>query len=618
MMKLNQIVRVTVVALAAALLVWALPTGAQSNVPQINMASVRVVNALVGLGPMDVYLDGTRVAYGLAPETATPYLTVAAGKHSLAVRPPNTDALSAPVADVVIDLAPNQSETAVVYQRQFAGDGFTPTYAQTGAFFVLDDDRSATDLGKVRLTAVHLAPGSPALLSLAYPSRESLLHEIALEKPYGTVDINAQIYSLALVDATSPDLTVLARLGDFSLYANMLYTAIIVPDMQPSFDRNNLPEVQSVVPTPRAFLVSAPLDPPPDGLRLRLIHAAPNTAVLDIYIDGRLVAERVNYSRATEYLGLKDYSHVIMLRAVGSAPDAAPLAQAQFNITADNRKQTHWSLVLLNAAGADTSAALPLAGSDETNPQKLINTSGGSLFMVLLPDNIAQTRRGYARVRLINAVNNIQPLRLLAAGVPPAPSPSGVLPSPTPPLSPGQPTPTPAPPQQLVQDVVFGAEANEVEVPAGLYPALQFIPGGTTNVLASLTDMQLVSGMVYTFVAMGSPIGNPPISIVWFTDYGTGLPLDRLYIGTITAVNANIRGTPSTAGGIMRQLPRGTEVDVLGRDLNGEWIRVRFLDPDTGLRREGWISATANIIQVTRLGVPVNVLALPRYVTPGG
>lgn len=603
-------------ALAAALLVWALPTGAQSNVPQINLASVRVVNALVGLGPMDVYVDGARVAYRLTPETATPYLTVPAGKHSLAVRPPEADPLSAPVADILVDLAPNQSETAIVYQQQFASGDFAPDYAQVGAFFVLDDDRSATELGNMRLTAVHLAPGSPEVLSLAYPSRESLLHEIALEQPYGAVDMAAHIYTLTLVDATSPDLTVLARLGDFSLYANMLYTAIIVPDMQPAIGSSNQPLVQPVVPTPRGFLISAPLDPPPDGVRLRLIHAAPNTAVLDIYIDNRLVAERVNYSRATDYLGLKDYSHVITLRAVGASLDDPPLAQAEFNITAENRQQTHWSLVLLNADGADTSAALPVTEPGSNEPQTIINTPGGSLFMVLLPDNIAQTRRGYARVRLINAVNNIPPLRLLSPTVPPAPLPSGLQPTPTPVPTTG--TLTPTPPQQLVEDVVFGAEANEAEVPAGLYTALDFIPGGTTNTLASLTDMQLVNGMVYTFVAMGSAIGNPPISVVWFTDYGTGLPLDRLYLGTVTTANANIRSTPSTAGGIIRQLPRETEVEVLGRNLNGEWIRIRFTDPDTGSKREGWISATANILQITRLGVPVNVLALPRYVTPGG
>lgn len=610
-------VRVAVLAVVIAALV--LPSLAQQpGVSQTNMASLRIVNALVGLGPVDVYLDGSRVAYNLAPEAATPYLAIPAGKHNLTVRPPDTDPLSTPVADTLVDLAPNQSETAIAYQKQFASDSFAPSYEQAGAFFVLDDDRSPIEVGKTRLTAVHLALGSPEVVSLTYPSRESLLHQITLEKSYGSIDIDAHIYSMVVVDANSPDLSVLARLGDYGLNTSTLYTVIMVPDLRPAPDSSNQPRVQEGVGTLRAFVISAPIDPPADGVFIRLIHAAPNTAVLDMYIDGRLAAERMNYSRVTEYLGLMGYSHTITLRRVGDGPTDPPLAQAQFTVSEENRQQTHWTLMLLNAAGGDTGAALSVTTPDENEPQTIIETDGGSLFMVLLPDNIAQTQRGYARIRLINVVNDIPPLRLLADFVPSLPLPPGVQPTATPVPRQTDAAATPPPPQQLVEDVVFAAEANEAEVPAGLYPTLHFIPGGTTNTLETLQNVQLVDGMVYTFVAMGSPFGNPPISVVSFSDYGSGIPIERLYLGRITAVNANIRANPSTDARILRQLSRNTQVEVLGRNPTGEWVRIRFTDPDTRARREGWISATANIILITRLGVPVSVLALPRYIAPTG
>ncbi|MBI5670558.1 MAG: DUF4397 domain-containing protein [Chloroflexi bacterium] len=610
MLPIKPIIRTMVFLLLLALV---LPALAQPT-PPINLAHLRVVNALVGLGPVDVYLDGARVAFALEPEAATPYFAVPAGRHSLSVRPPDSDPLSAPVADVLVDLAPNQSETAIAYQKQFATEGFTPQYEQTGAFYVMDDDRSPLELGKARLTAVHLAVGSPPVISIAYPSRESLLHQVALEQPYGTVDIAAHLYSLALVDAVSPDLTVLARLGDFSVYASTLYTIVVVPDMQPVISQTTgQPAVQAAVPQPRAFIISAPVDPPPDGLRLRLVHAAPNTAVLDLYIDGRLVAERMNYSRVTEYLGLKSYSHVITLRRVGAGPQSTPLGQAEFTITEDNRRQTNWTLLLLNAAGGDTSAALELEGSTETARQTIVNTPGGSLFMVLLPDNIAQTQPGYARVRLINAVNDIPPLRLIA---PVVPTPAPLTPVPT--LRPNVPTATPRPPQQLVDDAIFGADASEAEVPAGLYPTLNFIPAGLNTNLSTLRNVQLVNGMVYTFVVMGSPIGNPPVSVAELSDYGSGVPLSRLYLGRVIAETARVRNNPSAQASVIAQLPQTTEVEVLGRDLNGEWIRVRYVDANTGARGEGWISGTANILAITRLGVPVSPLALPRYVAPGG
>lgn len=599
------------VFLLAALLIAALPAIAQSNVAPVNLANLRAANALVGMGPVDIYLNGERIAFSLAPETATPYFAIPSGKHRMEVRLPDSDPLDAPIADALLDLAPNQSETAIVYQKQFAEPGgYTPPHPQAGAIISIDDDRSPVSLGNTRVTAVHLASGAPPVLSVAYPSRESLLHRVAFEQPFGTIDVDARIYTLALVDADSPDLAVLARLGDISLYANTLYTVIIVPDVRPSVNERGIPGVVERTARPRAFVISAPIDPPPNGLHLRLIHAAHNTAVLDIYIDERLVAERVNYSRATEYLGLAGYSHVITLRRAGASPSSPPLARAEFTITPENLKQTHWSLVMLNAGREDTSAALPVSQPGERETSRIINTPDGQMFMVLLPDNIAQTQRGYARIRLLNAANDIQPLRILAPTVP--------LPPGSPPAEPLPPdSPTPAP-QQLVQDVVFAAEANEVEVPAGLYPALNFVPVGGVTPLVSLENVQMVSGMVYTFVAMGSPVGNPPISITAFSDYGIGLPLDRLYLGRITTLNANIRVGASANAGILRQLPRDTEVEVLGRNLNGEWIRIRFADPDTRVTREGWISGTANIITVTRLGVPVNVLALPQYVAPGG
>ncbi len=613
-MRKTLLVRFIAFGLLALLLAGLLPVVAQPGVAEINLANLRVVNALVGIGPVDVYLDGERIAYALAPEATTPYFSIPAGRHILAARLPQADPLSVPVADLLVNLAPNQSQTAVVYQKQFATPDFTPTFQQVGAIFILDDDRSLMQLGKTRMTAVHLAVGTPGRLSVAYPSRESLLHEVALEKPYGTIDVGAGVYSLAVVDAESPNLAVLSRLGDYSFYANTLYTIIVVPDARPAVSGGGQPQIGPVSPTPRAFVVSAPIETPPDGIRLRVVHAAHNTAVLDVYLDGRLVAERVNYSRATEYLGLQDYSHVVTLRQSGDGgPETPPLAEWQFEITPENRQQTNWTLMLVNAGRENTSAALPVTQPGQTGVTSIVSTTNGSLFMVLLPDNIAQTRRGYARVRLVNAVNDIQPLRLLAQNVPPPPTLPRVTPSPTP-APPAN--ATPLPPQQLVEDVVFAAEANESEVPAGVYAKLEFIPAGTTNTLAALENVQLVSGMVYTFVAMGSPIGNPPISVVTFEDYGVGLPLDRLYLGLITTENANIRTGPSTESGILRQLPRDTEVEVLGRSLNGEWIRIRFTDPDTGSTREGWISATANIISVTRLGVPVNVLALPRYVVP--
>jgi hypothetical protein len=560
------------------------------------------VNALVGIGNVDVYIDGNRVALGLEPETASIYFTVPAGRHIVAVRIPGSDGLSTPIADTLVDLSPDNSQTAVVYQKLCATEAYTPPIAQSGAMMVLNDDRTPVQLGKTRLTAVHLAVGTPNRLSVAYPSRASLLHEVGLEQPYGTIDVDAGEYSLALVNADTPGLDILQRTQQ-SFFANTLYTLVIVPDIR-AVGESDVPPCAT---QPRMFAVSAPVDPPQGGIRMRIIHAAHNTQVLDVYVDGRLVAQRVNYSRYTEYLGMADYSHRIALRPYLAPPDSEPLAQAEFTITPQNRSQQTWTLLLLNAS-SENSAALQLLGSGTTEEdrQTIINTPGGEMIMVLVPDNISQTRINFARVRLLHTVEGAAELSLIAPAFPAEPPPPNTTPTEEPEI-----TPTPLPPVTLVDPVIFGSEANEQEIPAGLYTELNIVAGGSLE-LATLPAEELVGGLVYTYVVIGSPLGDPPLQVLQFADYGRGLPPTRLYLGIVVISNgpgANIRRQPNTNSGVLTQLPNGTEVEVLGRNITGEWIRIRFPQPQTDVLGEGWVSGS--LIRVTRLGVPINVLTLP-------
>ncbi len=572
----------------------------------VNVGEIRIVNGLVGLGNVDVYLNGKAISFGLQPTTATTYMFVPAGQHSIAVRIAGADALSAPVADILFDLVPNQSRTAIIYQKQFAqADGYVPPLEQSGAIMMLDDNRSPIELGRTRLTVAHLAPGSPNRLSITYPDRASLLHEVTLEKPYGTIDVDAKVYPLAIVDATSAELTRLELIGDISFYANTFYTLVIVPDIAPSASGRLLPGLLS--PSMRLFFVSAPIDPPQDGIRMRVIHAAHDTAVVDLYIDERLVASRLNYSRYTEYLGLTGYTHTLALRNRDAAPESAPLATARFSITADNQSQKNWTILMLNATEQNVQALqlidTALQASDPNNQPQIINTDGGPMIMALLPDNIAQTESGAARVRLLHAVNGALDLSLFTDALP---IEEGIiLPTPRP-----GPTPTPSPPLQLIEPVVFGAEANEGEVPAGLYSELEFRVSGS-SVVSSLQNVHLVDGVVYTYVLIGQPGGEPPVQVLQLQDYGRGVPQERQYEGVIISNQAvNVRERANSASAALTQLANNSEVEVLGRNFDGAWVIIRFVDPTTRARREGWVSS--GLIRVTRLGEPINVLSLPQ------
>ena len=581
-----------------------------------NTGELRVVNALLGMGPVDIYLNDRIIGVELAPEASTPYLALPPGQYVIAVYPAGASPLSVPIADTLLDLPPGHSKTAVVYQTRFSEDTSANaalySAAQAGSFIFMDDNRTPVELGKSRLTALHLAAGTPGKLSIAYPSRASLLHEIALEQPYGDIDIDAGIYPLSIVDAENPSLPRLAFIGERVFQANVHYTLIITPNLQAGPTTNQGTPLPALTAQPRLLVVSAPIEPPENGMQLRVIHAAHSTDVVDIYIDNRLISPRLSYGSYTEYIGVPTYSHLVELRRRDAPPDSAPLATAQFNITPENQNQPHWSLMLLNAGNPNV-AALPLVQAQEpvveSEDQRgfsVFNTPGGPVTMVLLPDNIAQTARGTARLRVLHAIDGALEISLLTPNLPLDPN----APPPEPERTSGPP-PTPQPPIRLVDPVIFGAEANENEVPAGRYEELEFVAGNSTD-LFSIANHQLIPGMVHTFVLIGQPSGEPPIRALEIRDFGRGLPQERLYLGTVTSETgiANVRRLPSDVAGVIGQLESGTEVEVLGRNFDATWIKVRYNLEGVSTPQEGWIFA--QIINTTRLGDPINELSLPQ------
>jgi hypothetical protein len=602
--------------LTLGLLLLAAPAEGQQKTPAtpVNTGSLRVIHAMLGFGPVDVYVDGERLILGLAARQATPYLRLPAGKHDVAVRPANAEALTPPLTSYLLDMAANESYSAVAYHKKFAPDN-AQAYSgdQSGAMFIIHDDRSPLTLGNTRLTAVNLAVGAPANLTVGYPSRAALLYNVGFEKPFGTIDVPAGTYPMVVLNADSPDNAILERTGDQIFYANTLYTLIIVPRLQ----AGRAYTLPSETATPTMFAVAAPLETPASGIRVRIVHAAYSTAVVDVYIDNQLVAQRLNYKRVTEYLGMQDYSHTITLRAFGSSPTSTPLAQAKFEITAENRNQVNWTLLLLNSSPEQQPpAALTLTLTPPGQPPTatpspvLINTPNGSMVMALVPDNISQTVPNTARVRVINAAANISQVGAYTPAFPLPKPPVGTTPTPAPTVNPAAPLP---PPQTLVPPVSFGAEASEKEVPVGLYKQINFIPANSGTPLVSLPNVQFIDGMVYTYIIVGSPGGDQPVEAIALQDFGSGLPSRRLYIGRVLQQGLQLRSNPAFNASRVASLPKDSEVEVLGRTTNNTWVRVRFTNPDTGEVLDGWISSPGSSLKITRLAVPVSVNALPIY-----
>ena len=83
---LKKISSLAILALTLTLVSVIFNQGSVQAQAKVNTGSLRIVNALPGIGPVDVYLDEQIIANALKPEDVTTYFIIAAGRHALAVR----------------------------------------------------------------------------------------------------------------------------------------------------------------------------------------------------------------------------------------------------------------------------------------------------------------------------------------------------------------------------------------------------------------------------------------------------------------------------------------------------------------------------------------------------
>jgi hypothetical protein len=185
-------------ALATALIVQ--PTPARTTPASQPISQLRVVHALPGAPPVDVFVDGVRVLPGLAFGVIGPYLNLPAGPHELVVVPAGALAASALITSAW-ELAPGQPYTVLAV----APPGLPP-----GAV-VLEDTRFATLGGPAKLRFVHASPDMPPV-DVLLPGGTVLFSNVAfgqatpyVEVPPGTVTMEVRAAGTPNVVLTIPD-----------------------------------------------------------------------------------------------------------------------------------------------------------------------------------------------------------------------------------------------------------------------------------------------------------------------------------------------------------------------------------------------------------------------------
>jgi hypothetical protein len=120
-----------------------------------TQAMVRVLHAVPGAGPVDVFIAGERAFGDAGYGDVSPYTPVAANAQKLTVYPPNPDVAlpkGTKLLDTSINFTPDMTYTLVLLN-------------QSGKLAALSipDDTSPPDAGLVKVRLVHLSPDAPSV-----------------------------------------------------------------------------------------------------------------------------------------------------------------------------------------------------------------------------------------------------------------------------------------------------------------------------------------------------------------------------------------------------------------------------------------------------------------------
>jgi len=208
--------------------------------------------------------------------------------------------------------------------------------------------------------------------------------------------------------------------------------------------------------------------------RVRFLHAAPGAPNVDVYVDGARVAMDLAFGEATPHFTLDGQQHNVALRQSGTGPDSPALLEVP----------------------------VPLVPSLAFTV--VVQGSAGALEAALYEDILDEISPGMARLTAINAIADAPPLDVLTGEGGP-----------------------------LLQGVSYGAQFGTVNINTGVQSLLIVPAGGAVeSALATLGDVPLRSGKLYTFVALGTLDGDvQPSALVLET--AVNLPADgvRVQVG---------------------------------------------------------------------------------------
>jgi Domain of unknown function (DUF4397) len=182
---------------------------------------------------------------------------------------------------------------------------------------------------------------------------------------------------------------------------------------------------------------------------LRVAHLSPDTAGVDVYLDGQRALGNVNYQTVSNYQAVPAGKHRLELRPAGAAASTKPL----LDTTRDLASQQAYT-----AAGVGENAHLR-----------------GQVFN----DDLTSPAPGAAKLRVIHAAVNVAPVDIDLVGGP-----------------------------ALGTSIPFASATAYAEVPAGRY-TLRVRTHSDGRTVLTVPNLDLGAGIVYSVAAIGGTAQKP-------------------------------------------------------------------------------------------------------------
>ena len=417
-------VMLLVLMLIAALAASPLVTLARQETPSVAGVpdpTVRVVHASPDAPAVNVVVDGQPLVEGIAFGSASEYAAVSPGDHQVQVVPADG---GAPIIDQTVTLDGWTSNILAVVGQ------LANIQLQTNAV-----DISETEAGQARLRVINAVPDAQSISVGAPGNQEAMVDGVQFPNASDYQSVNPGTYDLEVRNADSGQ-TLVAAPG-IQVDAGQVYDLFALGQVA----TGNVQLLPLVTPVAAPCSQTLGVGQPTDSC-LRVIHAAPDTGPVDVYIGQAPIAQGLEFGSASTFTAAPNGEQQLRIVPAGAPVDQAVIDMTQ-GLTAGSAAQ-----IVVSGLADDLQATI--SGVD----------------LRALPQN-------QARVRVVHTSPDLDAIDVAVAG-----------------------GPTP------FEGIGYRSQSGYVVFDAGTY-GFQLRENGNNTLLLEALDVPIEPGMVYDIVAIG-------------------------------------------------------------------------------------------------------------------